>query len=362
MIFGLSLDYIGKVVFLEKKAWFIIFFFLVSLFVGLRYNTGADFYGYKTYFNHVLDKQINAYEPGYKYLNILFKYIFNNYFSVQCFSTILLLFSLYKFYKSKCKYFFTCIFLAITLSFYSLFMSQVRQSLAIAIILLGSKFIYEKKIIKYFLIVILASMFHITALFCFMLYFLNIKLNKYFRIFLYLASIYFIFNTNLIRNFLVLLSNFFPGGIGTLIRGYVNSSIFNKSTKFGSGLFFYGNFLLGGIVLIFYTPKTAFEHFIHNCLLLYGIFNNLSIGFNAVSRLSLYFIYFMPIAYTSLLDTPSFSRSIKKLILCMYIFVYSFAFYKPILNNDSFTSLFLPYYNCISYPNEAITRKDWIQF
>jgi hypothetical protein len=78
--------------------------------------------------------------------------------------------------------------------FYSSF-NIVRQILAVSIVFAGSKFLYERKIIKYCLIVVVASFFHKTALVMIPFYFIlnsKIKLKNIIVIALglYLSSLY----------------------------------------------------------------------------------------------------------------------------------------------------------------------------
>src|SRR5690625_6863286 len=62
-------------------------------------------------------------------------------------------------------------------SFYASF-NISRQIVAVAIIFMGSSFLYNRKMIKYFLVVIFASFFHITSLIMVPFYFiLNFRIN-----------------------------------------------------------------------------------------------------------------------------------------------------------------------------------------
>ncbi len=72
-----------------------------------------------------------------------------------------------------------------------------RQSLAVAIILLGYQYIVERKLIRYLLIVFIASGFHISALLALPLYLLINKkkeINSWIAIILILGIVFFIMN------------------------------------------------------------------------------------------------------------------------------------------------------------------------
>jgi hypothetical protein len=69
--------------------------------------------------------------------------------------------------------------LYVTLTFFYAIMDFVRQGIAVSIILMGYKFLREKKPIPYLLLVLLAAMFHKTAFIMIPVYFLcHLQLNK----------------------------------------------------------------------------------------------------------------------------------------------------------------------------------------
>lgn len=70
------------------------------------------------------------------------------------------------------------IYIFITFAFYTFYFNTLRQGIAISICLLGIKYILEKSFIKYFLIVFVASLFHISAWIMLLMYFLvHLKVN-----------------------------------------------------------------------------------------------------------------------------------------------------------------------------------------
>lgn len=80
------------------------------------------------------------------------------------------------------KHYFISILIYFSFGFFEYSLGIFRQMIAVGIILLGLKFIYEKKICKYLATVLVASTFHITALLAvvlYPLYYMNHK--KYFK-------------------------------------------------------------------------------------------------------------------------------------------------------------------------------------
>lgn len=151
---------------------------LLALMAGFRFSTGYDFESYKKFYdgingiNDVFSGNIDA-ESGYLFINYLFKSIgFNFYFFILFFSVLsisLLIYFLYSYTK------FPTIFL---IYYYSRFflvrdMGQIRSSLACIILLYAIPYIEKKKPIHFLIIVSIASLFHISALFFIVAYLFN---------------------------------------------------------------------------------------------------------------------------------------------------------------------------------------------
>jgi len=151
--------------FIHNKKKGIVYFIIAFLvvFLGIRYNVGNDFEAY--YFNYIEIQKGNdvvAKEPLYVLVNILSP----NYQCVVIFFASITLFYLYKFIV----YFNYRYIISAILIYFSVFLINYnvhifRQGLSIALILWGYKFLYEQNKIKFAIIVIIASLFHLSALF-----------------------------------------------------------------------------------------------------------------------------------------------------------------------------------------------------
>ncbi|MGB3161822.1 MAG: EpsG family protein [Carnobacterium sp.] len=151
---------------------------LLALMAGFRFSTGYDFESYKKFYesldniNDVFNGTIDA-ESGYLLINFLFKSIgFNFYFFILFFSVLSMsLLSYFLYTHTK----FPSMFL---LYYYSRFflvrdMGQIRSSLACIILLYAIPYIEKKKPIHFLIIVLTASLFHISALFFIIAYLFN---------------------------------------------------------------------------------------------------------------------------------------------------------------------------------------------
>jgi len=183
-----------KIKYNQKKYIEIITLTLLIVISGTRYHLGgSDYVIYKSVFDslprlkdfllnykYIHSKYLTfGFEIGYLFINSFVKSLGFNFYGFTLFHSIFFYTSMYIGLK---KYiynfnFFIIIFLY-KLFFYNTFIS-LRQSITLAIFFLSIKFIEEKKTIKYFISIAIASLFHTAALILFPIYFINIiKLNK----------------------------------------------------------------------------------------------------------------------------------------------------------------------------------------
>lgn len=153
---------------LKNKKISVITSGLLAIIAGFRFFTGYDFNSYSRFYTEidsisdVFNGSIEA-ESGYLFVNYLFKLLgFNFYFFILFFSivSILLLANFaYKFtsYPSLVLvYYFARYFLVRD-------MGQIRSAIACIILLYAIPYILKRKPIQFFIIVFIASLFHITA-------------------------------------------------------------------------------------------------------------------------------------------------------------------------------------------------------
>lgn len=137
-----------------------IIFVWISLFAALRYQTGDDWYGYETYFN-AIDVRTNIiegylgtplllqFEPGYYVVSYIFKSLGFSYLSVNAFSVFVLAFALLRFnYKEKLPLYIVLLIFA-GLPQLTLYYNQVRQALAIGLVLLAIQSNTKKSFVIY---------------------------------------------------------------------------------------------------------------------------------------------------------------------------------------------------------------------
>lgn len=162
---------------LENKILFSILYLIIVTQIGLRWETGTDWNPYYSQFNDVDDVSmvfinvLAGFEIGYGFLTFYTHKLFGDY------SVFLLLHALF-FYAvifKTAKKFSPYLYLSL-LFFYATNLGLVgsnRQLLALAICLLALPFVEKKKPIHFFLLILLASLFHTTAILFCVYYFFN---------------------------------------------------------------------------------------------------------------------------------------------------------------------------------------------
>ena len=153
-----------------------ISFLLIFIYGAFRIDYGSDYSGYEKFFDDFHSQKLmdidSKYEVGYQLLNM----ILPSYRMVIIVLTALLSISYYSLFKKYIirKY----IILAFSILFICTFsligqLTGLRNAIAINIFMLSITFIIDRKILYYFLMILLGSLFHTSALFMLPLYFIT---------------------------------------------------------------------------------------------------------------------------------------------------------------------------------------------
>lgn len=155
----------------------------LSLVAGLRWRVGTD-YGtyhalYDSYAQNWWQSILDFNEPGIRIISGFSSYVYNDSATMFLISSLITVgLSVWTIYKYS-DYFSISILLYIFAGAWHGSFNGVRQYLACAVLFAGHRYIIKKEFMKYLMIVLLASTFHISALAMIVLYFVPIKqLNK----------------------------------------------------------------------------------------------------------------------------------------------------------------------------------------
>jgi hypothetical protein len=194
----------------NRKVYIYIISIILITILGLRNITvGIDTFNYYNQFNSIklfdltqtLDVKV---EQGYRLIQFIIGRLFGDFqFLLIIVAIIYISVVSYYIYKYSENPMLSYI-LFIVFDFYTFAMSAIRQTIAIAIIMIAFHYIKEKKLFIFLLLVFVASLFHITSLIFLPCYWFNkFKINMKTILFFILAgSILIIF-----RNYIQLLLN-----------------------------------------------------------------------------------------------------------------------------------------------------------
>lgn len=181
-----------------EKAIFIFLSVVLILFAGLRIDTGYDYSSYKLIYTQVSHTNFNEIfglyniEYGYIFINYLFRNLSYEImiFIIALFSIGLKLLFIEKNLEKKCL----AMFFYYSSFYLTYDMGVLRQGIALGILIWGYKYISERNLKKFIMIMVISSFFHVTSVIFIPLYFIyNHKFDRivyYFIILLAFCSIF----------------------------------------------------------------------------------------------------------------------------------------------------------------------------
>ncbi|WP_161568719.1 EpsG family protein [Exiguobacterium sp. SH1S21] len=289
--------------------------FIVSAFRGdftTDYkNYSMLFHSYNRYsFTEVF--QANFYqENGYIFLNKLIGLFTSNDFYLLIFITFIILYGFFHQFSKYSAYIWLSVLMFTTIGAYYTSFNTMRHILAVAIVFFGSKFLYERNLFKYCIVIIIASLFHRSALIMIVFYFiLNFKFNIKNLTIILLGSIATMLSLNTILEFIQRTSY----------------SVYTPDAYGMTGLSFTNAVLPIAILIfsLFYHKKIDLNNTIQkiwiNAVVFYTVFSVLGLKVQMIQRIAEYFA-----PYALLLIPLIFSKmkndELKVIYMMVFIFV-----------------------------------------
>ncbi|MDV4264913.1 EpsG family protein [Acinetobacter seifertii] len=309
--------------------------FLTFIFIGLSFPAGGDWIGYFQNYdcsiNNICNSDFTMFEYGYELIVNIFGYL--GFQSIIIFIAIINIFAIRSFSIKFDKpaivvVFFMCMFL------WSLYIEAIRQSLAISLLLFGIFYLYKYEIKKFIFIIILASLFHITALIClvFVIPYFSLRISKFVSFLLLTFAMLFVVTPIPILEFLIQL---LPENsiAGMKLSFYLFSDKYSPQVSIGLGTIL--DFVLLGILLLTFwrNYKSDLKNDIrfHNVVFL-GVALYLSFGVFAgkmmpvITRVGWYGLPFVIIFIYSNLGKSIYYKKVdssgKPLLTNIVIFIY----------------------------------------
>lgn len=182
---------------------------ILALFFCFGYMTGSDWRGYETYYSWLSNGNIDAitFEPGYLILTLIASFLgipfWPFFIALKLCAFCSLLFYLRK-YSNENKFLSVTFFLFV-FGLYLFIDNPMRNLLAICIIYFSYHFLEERKFLLFFLIVMLATLFHISSILLLLIapfYPIRISNKKIFLLFIVFNILFVAFYKSIILNFL----------------------------------------------------------------------------------------------------------------------------------------------------------------
>lgn len=310
VLFELIFAYFGR----KHKIARIFAFLIVGLFVGLRYNVGTDYESYSNYF-YFDDSFL---EPGFNLLvSSLQRFRYGETYmfltmSLFTYGAIYLFIENNKY--SKCYF---PLILMFTLLTVSTTCNGIRQSLAVALFLLSTRFIQNRDFFSFLGFITLAFLFHKSVLLVLPFYFFKEKyFDKKVYIAIYLISFIFVFfNLQTLMNpfmFVIAKNERYINLVeGSSSNGYLSLGILMQIFNY--------------IILLLFLLKNEmhkkqplfFNLFFISCVLM-----NMRVGAPLMNRVMMYFSWFSFVLLPLTLIEEKSSRT-KSLIKIYFVFWYS---------------------------------------
>ena len=217
--------------------------------------------------------------------------------------------------------------------YYNRSLNMVRQSIALAIILYAFKYVKNKKMLKYFMLVFIAYLFHKTAIIALVIYpltrLINNKKSFIFKLTIFVCSIIFIFGYREIMLFLIE-NHIVPKKYLFYVIGSESTILLIELVK--KGLF---------LIIIFLFSKNLKQKYSFNSVYIYYMildFLLYLVGFyaNYAQRVSYYFGYFdiFLLSQIPLCIKDNLNKKLITIILVIFFIIY-FILYYIILGYDS---------------------------
>lgn len=271
---------------------------LLALFIGFRYEVGADWQNYlyhlENQFNTDLIFNYNNKEILYYLIVWLASNIFGGIYFVNSILGIIFCYGLYRFAEALNSNRYSLLMISFPVLIVVISLGFSRQSTAIGLFMLGLVQLLKGKNVKYMLLILTASLFHLSAIVLLPLVLLFIKQKKYIAYPITIIFVYAAINILLLPN----------------VEYYDNSYIQSEYNSSGALIRVLMNTVSGLIFLMFKnhlvtnTKSYKVWNFISYATLLCFLLYLLSPSSTAIDRLSYYLIPIQLFVFSNLNRLP----------------------------------------------------------
>ncbi len=326
-------------------------FLVIFVFLAIRFDFGNDYMSYYKDFIILnsysaidfLDKTL-YYEPGWLFLIKVFQPF--GFFVLVMFLSLINCIIFYLFIKKfvPVQYFWLAVFIYVfTPGFMLVHASAMRQSIAINLFIFAIPYIYKKDFLRYILCIVLASLFHFSALILLPVYFLvflNWKINNFWGSIIFIVFIsLFIFGDKISPILFNVIGNFFQD-----YELYIGTK-----TEIGSGI----GVVFLSLLLIFVIYYSRFQNkqinILFNIAIIGFMFIPIGLLLAMVSRISMYFTPATIIVYPILI--ANIKKPIPRNTFTFFLIAFTIFNFITFFKSEIFGKAYESYQTIFSLPN-----------
>lgn len=298
----------------SKQILWITILINIILFGIIRFDTGNDYVNYVTIYHQLLQSE-EWLSINYLILNLLTKFFsFNEYgyigvFAVYFILTIFIISSVLRKYNILFWGFFT--FVTFGLLFDSF--DRIRQMAAVAIFISALQNIEKKQLIVFCFKILIASLFHISAIILIPFYFISqIKINK-----IFLSILIFILTIGYFLGFWSQLVKYIYSVVPYYKDIYANTKYSEQFIEINSGFGLLGKILFIYLNILLCPLNRIYKNLLSIGLIIYII----GIGNLNIERIADYFIYICIITFPFIISKYKKIENIVFIVTPMILFL-----------------------------------------
>lgn len=335
-------QFLGKYLYKKNKKYFWIFiFFDLFIIAALRgFDVGNDMSNYQKYYNYfhelsfleIISGKRWGLEIGYALLNKLCSIIFFDFRILIIVTSFIEIIGIIYFCKNYSKDPNWSLWMYICLFEYQYTFTRIRQCIAIAIALQSIKYIKERNLKMYILTILIASLFHRTALCMILLYPLVTLILKY--------NSYITTKNKLLFALILLIFFLVRVPVGNFVLSFFDRYV-SKGVVVGEGSNLLLVYSIGFLIVLYLTNFKQIIYFKNSIFILsfflMTFFQSLTFSYSLFNRIGEYFLIVVIFTFPSFIFTH-FNRKYIKYIKYTSMIVVG-AFYIYLLLTSSSTTI-----------------------
>lgn len=292
-----------------------------------------DFNKIAKFFSDFNDTNLTRIEPGFKVYLILFKTITSNYYFLQFGSTLLDIFFLNYFFKKYSPQYALSFILFMIFSGIIIEINLLRNIKSIFIFLYSLQYIRKRKILQYYLCMLVAYYFHSSSIFYFPLYFfLHRKLPNIIIWFVFIVgNMVYLMQLKFIAPIVLFITSYLGGAYSLLAEYYTNSDLY--SSGYGITIGFVERFFTYIILFLSYNKirdliqdKATINIFYNSFFIYFICYTFLSEYSIFIDRVTILFVFSYWILFAYLFVT--LNNNLRSKFSFLFFFFGMFKMYK----------------------------------